>query len=72
MKQITGIEKTVNTTLSSKAGEALDHYNKATEYLKQGNWAAYGKELQEMKDILTRMSQGKINAVRETKKDKPN
>lgn len=72
VKQITGIEKTVNTTLSSKAGEALDHYNKATEYLKQGNWAAYGKELQEMKDVLTRMSQGKINAVGETKKDKTN
>jgi uncharacterized membrane protein (UPF0182 family) len=72
LKQITGIEKTVNTTLSSKAGEALDHYNKATEYLKQGNWAGYGKELQEMKDVLTRMSQGKVNAVGETKKDKAN
>jgi len=72
MKQITGIEKTVNTTLSSKATEALDHYNKATEYLKQGNWAGYGKELQEMKDVLTRMSQGNSNAIKEIKKDKAN
>jgi hypothetical protein len=34
----------------------LDHYNKAQEYLKQGNWAGYGKELQDMKAVLTEMS----------------
>ena len=40
--------------MRSKAREALDHYNKALEYLKQDNWAGYGKELQQMKDDFIR------------------
>ena len=44
------------SVLSDKAKEALDHYNKAVEYLKQGDWAGYGKELQQMKAILSEMS----------------
>jgi len=56
VQQIKKIESIVNTSLSAKAREALDHYNKASEYLKQENWAGYGKELQEMKAILYEMS----------------
>ncbi len=41
---------------SAKAKEALAHYNKAVEYLKQDDWAGYGKELQQMKAILSEMS----------------
>jgi uncharacterized membrane protein (UPF0182 family) len=42
--------------LSAKANEALAHYNKAVEYLQQEDWANYGKELQQMKAILSEMS----------------
>ncbi|HQP31958.1 MAG TPA: UPF0182 family protein, partial [Deltaproteobacteria bacterium] len=32
--------------------EALGHYRKSQEYLKQGDWANYGNELKKMDDIL--------------------
>ncbi|MFB3924985.1 MAG: UPF0182 family protein [Syntrophales bacterium] len=32
--------------------EALNHYRKAQEYLRQGNWAAYGDELRKMDELL--------------------
>ena len=51
-----GIEGMVSSSLRSKAGEALDHYNKALEYLRQENWAGYGKELQQLKTILSEMN----------------
>ncbi len=35
---------------------ALEHYNKAKEYLRQGNWAAYGTELEQLGGILKEMS----------------
>ena len=54
--QIKDIENIVNSSLSAKAQKALDHYNKANEYLKQNNWAGYGKELEEMKAVLSKMS----------------
>ena len=54
--QVKNIENIVKTSLSAKAKEALDHYNKATEYLKQNNWAGYGKELQQMKAVLSEMT----------------
>lgn len=46
----------VSDTLSSQAQKALDHYNRAMNYLKQENWAAYGDELKQMKMILSQMS----------------
>ena len=42
--------------LSIQAQQALKHYNKALEYLRQDNWSGYGKELQKMKDILSKMA----------------
>lgn len=48
-----------NVLLSGKAKEALGHYNKAVEYLKQNDWNGYGKELQMMKAILSEMSSDK-------------
>lgn len=42
--------------LSAKAKEALEHYNKAVESLKQEDWDTYGRELQTMKAILSEMS----------------
>ncbi|RKY83104.1 UPF0182 family protein, partial [candidate division KSB1 bacterium] len=49
-KQISKVEKqykieTVNELISS----ALSHYNKAQEFLKNGNWAGYGNELKKLK-----------------------
>jgi len=32
--------------------DALSHYRKAQEYLRQGNWGAYGEELRRMDEIL--------------------
>jgi uncharacterized membrane protein (UPF0182 family) len=31
---------------------ALEHYNKAKGYLRQGNWAEYGRELEDLEKIL--------------------
>ena len=56
----------VNTSLSAKAQEALGHYNKANEYLKQNNWAMYGKELQEMKNVLIEMSTDTTTSSKKT------
>ncbi len=35
---------------------ALEHYNKAKAYLRQGNWAAYGRELEDLENILKEMA----------------
>ena len=59
LPQIKNIKNIITTSLSAKAGEALDHYNKANEYLKQENWTGYGKELEKMKAVLTKMSTDK-------------
>jgi uncharacterized protein len=42
--------------LSDMAQEALNHYNKALDYLKNADWTKYGQELDNMKDILQRMA----------------
>jgi uncharacterized membrane protein (UPF0182 family) len=42
--------------LPAGAQEALDHYNKAMEYLKQANWAKYGEQLRQLKQILETMA----------------
>ncbi|MCD6200572.1 MAG: UPF0182 family protein, partial [Bacteroidales bacterium] len=39
-----------------KASEALQHYNRALEYLKQEDWAGYGKELEKMRKVLEEMA----------------
>ena len=35
---------------------ALEHYNKAKDYLRQGNWAEYGRELEDLEKILKEIS----------------
>ena len=32
--------------------EALGHYRKSQEYLRQGDWSGYGEELRKMDEIL--------------------
>jgi uncharacterized membrane protein (UPF0182 family) len=41
---------------SSAALRALEHYNRAKVYLREGNWAAYGKELETLETILNEMA----------------
>ena len=36
--------------------EALEHYQKAQQYLKEGNWSAYGEELDKLEAILTELN----------------
>lgn len=44
---------------TDKLGElALQHYNKAKDYLRQGNWAEYGKELENLENVLRDMISG--------------
>jgi len=42
--------------LPAGAQAALNHYNQAMEYLKQGNWAKYGEQLGQLKQILETMA----------------
>ena len=35
---------------------ALTHYNKAKDYLRQGDWAGYGRELEQLENILKQLS----------------
>jgi uncharacterized membrane protein (UPF0182 family) len=46
-------------SLPDMARQALKHYNRAIAYLRQGNWAKYGRELSQMKQILESMAQKK-------------
>ncbi|HDO29560.1 MAG TPA: UPF0182 family protein [Desulfobacteraceae bacterium] len=52
--------------LSGMAQKALDHYNKAQDYLKKADWTKYGQELDKIKDILQRMTQKKQSAAGES------
>ncbi len=45
--------------LSGMAQEALNHYNKALDYMKKGDWANYGQELDKLKGILQNMTKKK-------------
>lgn len=57
--------------LSVEAQKALDHYNNALNSLKQDDWAAFGKELQQMKSILSKMSQSETKSKGKSKVKQP-
>jgi uncharacterized membrane protein (UPF0182 family) len=42
--------------LSNLGVLALEHYNKAKDYLRQGSWAEYGRELKNLEKILKEIS----------------
>jgi len=48
------VPKTLET--HDLGGIALEHYNKAKDYLRQGNWAGYGKELENLERLLKEMA----------------
>jgi uncharacterized membrane protein (UPF0182 family) len=39
-------------TVADRARQALDHYNRAIEHLKSGDWAGFGTELDAMRGLL--------------------
>ncbi|HPL62796.1 MAG TPA: UPF0182 family protein [Syntrophales bacterium] len=39
--------------------QALQHYRRAQEYMRQGNWASYGEELKRMDELLRTIEKGK-------------
>jgi len=43
--------------VSNLGALALDHFNRAKAYLRQGNWAAYGKELENLEKVLQEMAE---------------
>jgi len=45
--------------LSNEAQKALDHYNNALNFLKQDDWDNFGKELKQVKSVLSKMAQPK-------------
>jgi len=48
------VPKTIET--HDLGGIALEHYNKAKDYLRQGDWAGYGKELENLERLLKEMA----------------
>jgi hypothetical protein len=57
-KQLASPSRTQNQDISDLGVLALEHYNKAKDYLRQGNWAEYGRELDNLEKVLK-----KINSV---------
>ena len=43
--------------ISDLGKQALNYYNNAKEYLRKGDWAGYGRELQKLESILQRFSE---------------
>ncbi len=52
----TVIAPTLPGAVSSAVSEALEHFEKAKAYSRQGNWAEYGKELETLEKILNQMA----------------
>jgi len=46
--------------ISNLGATALERYNRAKEYLRQGNWAEYGKELEGLEEILKELAKGRV------------
>ena len=47
---------TVTQEVSDLGAQALKYYNKAKDYLREGDWAGYGRELEKLEGILTQLS----------------
>jgi len=50
-------EEPVPAEVASLIEQAQQHYNQAQEYLKAGDWANYGKELDALKAVLDRLAE---------------
>jgi len=52
-----GPEKPVPTGVAELIEEAQQHYDKAQQYLGEGNWAGYGEELDALKAVLNQLAE---------------
>jgi uncharacterized membrane protein (UPF0182 family) len=52
----TAIAPPLPGTVSSAVSEAMEHFEKAKLYSRQGNWAGYGTELEALEKILNQMA----------------
>lgn len=43
--------------IQSLINQAVEHFNRAMEYQRAGNWAGYGEEIQKLQDILNQLKQ---------------
>jgi len=50
-------EEPVAADIASLIKEAQEHYDKAQEYLKAGNWTGYGEELEALEAILNQLAE---------------
>jgi uncharacterized membrane protein (UPF0182 family) len=50
-------EEPVTAEIASLIEEAQQHYDKAQQYLKAGDWAGYGEELDALKAVLERLAE---------------
>ncbi len=50
-------EEAVAADIANLIEEAQQHYNKAQEYLKAGDWAGYGSELDALEAVLDRLAE---------------
>jgi uncharacterized membrane protein (UPF0182 family) len=54
-------ELSENGEVSDLGTQALEFYNKARDYLQQGDWAGYGRELEKLEGILKQLSRSTSN-----------
>ena len=50
-------EEIVTTDIARLAKKAQSHYDKAQQYLKEGNWAGYGEELDALEAVLRQIAE---------------
>jgi uncharacterized membrane protein (UPF0182 family) len=49
-------QEPVSTEIANLINQAQQHYDRAQEYLIQGDWTGYGNELDKLKDILDQLA----------------
>ena len=49
--------KSIKMPAMPKTEEALKHYNQALQFLQKGNWIEFGKEMQQLQSVLSKMPQ---------------
>jgi hypothetical protein len=50
-------EGPITADIISLIEEAEQHYNQAQQYLKAGDWAGYGKEMDALKAVLDQLAE---------------
>jgi len=57
-------EEAITVEIASLIEEAQQHYDKAQQYLKAGDWTGYGTELEALKTVLNRLAE--LTAIQES------